>query len=137
MPYPPKFPILSTTWSPIDHTHSNRRQWTFSQCFSRFPITDGSVTVLKWRGYREFKRQVHIRDETAQRSTVTLSKFAQHVGRSVQAFLNNAQVDIENPVPQWHIGEGGIQPQEIMLIGAIQVSSGGWMPLIQLTRFIF
>jgi hypothetical protein len=55
----------------------------------------------------------------------------------VDAFLKNGEVDFENPVPQWRIGERGIQPNEIMVIGAIQVSSGGWMPLMQLTRYIF
>ena len=72
-----------------------------------------------------------------QRNTVTLSKFAQLVGRFVDAFLKNGEVDFENPVPQWRIGERGIQPHEIMIIGAIQVSSGGWMPILQLTRYIF
>ena len=46
-------------------------------------------------------------------------------------------MDIENPVPQWHIGGEGIQPNEIVVIGAVQVSSGGWMPILQLTRYIF
>jgi hypothetical protein len=49
----------------------------------------------------------------------------------------NRQLDTESPVPQWHIGEGGIQPHEIVIVGAIQVSSGGWMPILQLTRYIF
>jgi len=49
----------------------------------------------------------------------------------------NRQLDTENPVPQWHIGEGGVQPHEIVIVGAIQVSSGGWMPILQLTRYIF
>jgi len=95
------------------------------------------VTLLQWRGYREFKRQVQIRDETPNRNTVTLSRFVQHVGRSVEAFLKTAQVDSENPVPHWHIGETGIQPHEIVIIGAIQASSGSWMPLMQLTRYVF
>ena len=94
------------------------------------------MTLLQWRGYRAFKRQIPIRDETYQRNTVTLSKFAYHVGRSVLAFLKNGEVDSENPAPQWRIGEGGIQPHEIMVIGAIQVSSGNWMPILQLTRHI-
>jgi hypothetical protein len=50
------------------------------------PFTE-SVTTLQWPGYVEFKRQVQIKDETHQRNTVTLSKFAQHLGRSVDAFL--------------------------------------------------
>jgi hypothetical protein len=49
----------------------------------------------------------------------------------------NRQLVTENPVPQWQIGEGGVQPHEIVIIGAIQVSSGGWMPILQLTRYIF
>ncbi|KAN0114115.1 hypothetical protein V8E52_007091 [Russula decolorans] len=108
---------------------------------SQFSAPLGSQTTthirVGWRGYREFKRQVQIRDETQQRNTVTLSKFVQHVGRSVDAFLKTAQVDFENQVPQWRIGERGIQPHEIIIIGAVQVSSGGWMPLMQLTRYIF
>ena len=105
--------------------------------FIRLPIADDSVTHLQWRGYREFKRQVQIRDETPNRNTITLSKFAQHVGRTVEAFLKTAQVDSENPVPLWRIGETGIQPHEIVIIGAIQVSSGGWMAILQLTRYVY
>jgi hypothetical protein len=51
-----------------------------------FPYTE-SVTTFQWPGYQEFRRQVQIRDETRQRNTVTLAKFAQHVGRSVKAFI--------------------------------------------------
>jgi hypothetical protein len=46
-----------------------------------------SVPTLQWPGYHIFRRQVQIRDETPQKNTVTLTKFAQHVGRSVEAFL--------------------------------------------------
>ena len=122
-----------------NQTTTHIRIGVSSQCFRRFPITDDSVTFIQWRGYREFKRQVQIRDETTQRNTVTLLKFAQHVGRSVEAFLKsaNAKVDFENQLPQWRVGEGGIQPHEIMVIGAIQVSCGGWTPILQLTRYIF
>jgi hypothetical protein len=55
----------------------------------------------------------------------------------VLAFLENAQVDFENEDPRWRIGDEGIQRHEIMIIGAVQVSSGGWMPLMQVTRYIF
>jgi len=81
---------------------------------------------------------VQNRDETAQRKTVTLSKFAQHVGRSVDAFFKHCeQFDYTNLVPQWSIMKTGIQPDDIIIIGAIQVSSGSWMPILQLTHFIF
>ena len=52
-------------------------------------------------------------------------------------FQQNREVDTENPVPRWHIGEGGVQPHEIVIVGAIQVSSGSWMPILQLTRYVF
>jgi hypothetical protein len=54
----------------------------------------------------------------------------------VEAFLKNAQADVEDPLPKWRIGERGIQPHEIIIIGAVQVSVGGWMPVMQLNRFI-
>lgn len=38
---------------------------------------------------------------------------------------------------QWRIGPGGIQRRDITLIGAIHVSAGTWMPIMQLNRYIF
>jgi hypothetical protein len=100
------------------------------------PQTTTYIRIL-WPGYVEFKRQVQIKDETHQRNTVTLSKFAQHLGRSVDAFLRSLQPDNANPQPKWWIGGGrGIQPNEIVIIGAIQVSSGSWMPILQLNRYV-
>jgi len=58
-----------------------------------FLLTD-SVGTFQWVGYCRFKRQVQIRDERPQRNTVTLSKFAQHVGRSVEAFIR-----VRSPLP--------------------------------------
>ncbi|KAI0276579.1 hypothetical protein BGY98DRAFT_1177644 [Russula aff. rugulosa BPL654] len=77
----------------------------YPQCSA--PLGPQTTTHIRigWPGYREFKRQVQIRDETALRNTVTLSKFVQHVGRSVDAFLRTAQGDSEYPTPQWRIGE--------------------------------
>jgi hypothetical protein len=47
------------------------------------------------------------------------------------------QPDNANPQPKWWIGGGrGIQPNEIVIIGAIQVSSGSWMPILQLNRYV-
>ncbi len=51
-----------------------------------FSFTD-SVAIFQWHGYHTSKRQVQIRDETLQRNTITLSKFAQHLGRSVDVFI--------------------------------------------------
>lgn len=45
------------------------------------------VYYYQWPGYREFKRQVQIKDETPARNPITVAKFAHHVGRSVEAFF--------------------------------------------------
>ena len=37
---------------------------------------------------------------------------------------------------RWRIGPGGIEGNDIMIIGVIQVSAGCWMPILQLTRYI-
>ena len=37
--------------------------------------------------------------------------------------------------PRWQIGmPNGITMEEVMVVGAIHVSAGSWMPIIQLTR---
>ncbi len=39
--------------------------------------------------------------------------------------------------PRWQIGmHGGITQEEVKVIGAIHVSAGSWMPIIQLTRYV-
>ncbi len=39
--------------------------------------------------------------------------------------------------PKWQIGgHGGITQGEVKVIGAIHVSAGSWMPIIQLTRYV-
>ncbi|KAH9978698.1 hypothetical protein BGW80DRAFT_1280473, partial [Lactifluus volemus] len=38
--------------------------------------------------------------------------------------------------PQWHIGPGFIDRNSIIIIGAVHVSAGSWMPIIQLNRYI-
>jgi hypothetical protein len=53
-------------------------------------VVESTLTILgayQWPGYNEFKRQVQIRDETPAKNPITIAKFAQHVGRSVEAFL--------------------------------------------------
>ena len=35
---------------------------------------------------------------------------------------------------RYHIGEKHITPQDIILIGTVQVSPGSWMPILQLNN---
>jgi hypothetical protein len=40
--------------------------------------------------------------------------------------------------PRWRIGQNGITRNDIILVGVVHVSSGSWMPIIQLNRlFVF
>jgi hypothetical protein len=38
--------------------------------------------------------------------------------------------------PRWFIGSRGITTDEVVLIGAVHVSQGSWMPILQVNRFI-
>jgi len=108
-----------------------------AQCFA--PLGNKTTTHIRvaWPGYFEFRRQVQTRDETSHRNPITLYRFAYHIGRSVDAFLQNRRPDGGHPDPRWRIGEGRILPQDIIIIGAIHVSSGSWQPILQLNRYIF
>ncbi|KAH9988570.1 hypothetical protein BJV77DRAFT_1186368 [Russula vinacea] len=75
---------------------------------------------IQWPGYRTWKRQVQARDDSRWRNPITLAKFAQHVGRCVSKFLQ----------------ANGILPGEVLLLGAVHVSSGTWQPILALTRVI-
>ncbi|KAH9165183.1 hypothetical protein EDB89DRAFT_1911588 [Lactarius sanguifluus] len=93
---------------------------------------------INWPGYRYWKRQVATRDETHARNPITLGRFMKHIGTSVDKFLRecmaHGSVATES---RWQIGgHGGITQAEVKLIGAIHVSAGSWMPIIQLTRYV-
>jgi hypothetical protein len=39
--------------------------------------------------------------------------------------------------PRWQIGAtGGITQEDVIVIGAINVSAGSWMPILQLNRYV-
>ncbi|KAH9051057.1 hypothetical protein EDB87DRAFT_1104777 [Lactarius vividus] len=91
---------------------------------------------INWPGYAYWKRQVATRDETGER--ITMARFMKHIGTSVDKFLreriSNCDVGTD---PRWQIGlHGGITQAEVKIIGAIHVSAGSWMPIIQLTRYL-
>jgi hypothetical protein len=43
------------------------------------------ITIFQWYGYREFRKEIHTIDNA--RVTITVSKFAQHIGQAVDAFF--------------------------------------------------
>ncbi|KAI0060985.1 hypothetical protein BV25DRAFT_1806462 [Artomyces pyxidatus] len=105
------------------------------------PIGGKSSTHLRmsWPGYKDWKRQVQTRDETPFRNPITLEKFVRHVGRSVDNFLVQCELDPVQHAPNWRIGgPNGINRNDIMVIGVVHVSAGSWMPILQLSaRFVF
>ena len=49
---------------------------------------------IQWPGYQDFKRQVPIRDQTSKHGLMTISGFAQRIGRSVDAFFKVKSSDL-------------------------------------------
>ncbi|KAI9447194.1 hypothetical protein BJY52DRAFT_1193522 [Lactarius psammicola] len=106
-----------------------------------FATLGGKTTThvrINWPGYRYWKRQVPARDETHARNPITVARFMRHVGTSVDKFLRECASNGPAATdPRWQIGgRGGITPEEVKVIGAIHVSAGSWMPIIQLTRYV-
>ncbi|KAI0298551.1 hypothetical protein BC826DRAFT_997978 [Russula brevipes] len=107
------------------------------------PLGKKSTTSIRicWPGYIEYKRQISVRDETPQHNNITISRFAHHIGQSVDAFLRTCRPSPGYQDPHhgdWRmrIGVGGIVREDIVVIGAIHVSAASWMPILQLNRYI-
>ncbi|KAI9447192.1 hypothetical protein BJY52DRAFT_364343 [Lactarius psammicola] len=93
---------------------------------------------INWPGCGPWRRQIAIRDETRARNPITIARFMRHVGTSVDKFfrdcVSNGDVATD---PRWQIGmNGGIMQEQVKVIGAIHISAGSWMPIIQLTRYV-
>ncbi|KAN0136057.1 hypothetical protein V8E53_006218 [Lactarius tabidus] len=95
------------------------------------PLGGKTITHIRigWPGYRPWVCQIPIRDETRARNPITLGRFMKQVGRSVAAFLREGTLS-NMPDPRWKIGPGGITQQDVILIGAINVSARSWMPIL-------
>ncbi|KAI9511571.1 hypothetical protein F5148DRAFT_974910 [Russula earlei] len=84
-----------------------------------------------WPGYQPSEHQVQLRDQTPARNPVTLERLVKHVGSRVRQFLSDC-VQVQSADPRWAVGYGGINVNEVMLIGVVQVSAGSWIPILQL-----
>ncbi|KAI9455809.1 hypothetical protein BJY52DRAFT_1121683 [Lactarius psammicola] len=94
---------------------------------------------IAWPGYREFKRQIQVRDETSAHSPITIAMLAHQIGRAVDAFLQVRELDhgsSDDRRELWQIGQGGVRRDDVVIIGAINDSAGSWMPIMQLNRYI-
>ncbi|KAH9048201.1 hypothetical protein EDB84DRAFT_1458940 [Lactarius hengduanensis] len=104
-------------------------------------LGDRTSTNLRiaWPGYREFKRQIPVRDETSAHSPITIAALAHRMGQAVDAFLQVRELDhgsSDDRRELWKIGQGGIRRDDVVIIGAINDSTGSWMPIVQLNRYI-
>ncbi|VDC00983.1 unnamed protein product [Peniophora sp. CBMAI 1063] len=97
---------------------------------------------INWPGIPEFKRQIQTRDQTQQRSPITLARLVKHVGRSVQLLFEreltgtppiSGSYDSPFSAP-WRIGEGGIRLDELLIVGVVHVSPGAFQVVLQLAR---
>lgn len=93
---------------------------------------------INWHGYLPWDEQILIRTQTQRREIIQLEKFVKHVAKKVKKFM----VEGRQPKPydhgqqRWFIGDGGITPDDVVLIGVIHVSQGSWMPILQLNRYL-
>ncbi|KAH9172481.1 hypothetical protein EDB89DRAFT_1906159 [Lactarius sanguifluus] len=107
--------------------------------FASFGGRSTTYIRINWPGYRDWKRQIITRDETRARNPITLGRFMKYVGTAVDKFLRECMTHGQTATdPRWQIGgHGGITQAEVKVIGAIHVSAGCWMPIIQLTRYVY
>ncbi|KAI9463773.1 hypothetical protein F5148DRAFT_982359 [Russula earlei] len=91
---------------------------------------------INWPGYGDFKRQIPAKDETYSRNPITLARFMKHIGTSVDKFFNQCMASGHLADPRWRIGMQGITQSDVKIIGAVHVSAGTWMPIIQLTGYV-
>ncbi|KAI9443117.1 hypothetical protein H4582DRAFT_1808592 [Lactarius indigo] len=110
---------------------------------ANYPAPLGRKTTthirIVWPGYKNYKRQIPTRDESRAHKPITMARFVRLVGRAVNAFLQVRELDsgcAGDPPNPWRIGPGSIQCSDIIIIGAIHVSAGSWMPIMQLNRYI-
>jgi len=55
---------------------------------------------------------------------------------STELLLWQCMANVHAADPQWGVGAHGIMRSHIKVIGAVHVSAGSWMPLVQLTGYV-
>jgi len=98
------------------------------------PLGGGHSTQIRiaWPGYGSWERQIQIRDQTRQRNEITLERFVKLAAGVVDRFLTDASsIHAPDSHSQWRVGHGGINRNNVFIVGAVQVSAGGWMPILQ------
>jgi len=101
------------------------------------PLADKTLIRIRigWPGYPPSENQVLLRDQTPAGNPITLERFVKQVGNRVGLFLADCErVPAQGSKSNWAVGQGNITPDEVMLIGLVQVSEASWTPILQLIR---
>ncbi|KAH8989637.1 hypothetical protein EDB86DRAFT_2831513 [Lactarius hatsudake] len=106
------------------------------------PLGQKTTTHIRivWLGYKMYKRQIPTRDESRAHKPITMARFIRLIARTVNAFFRACEIDsacTDDRRNLWRIGPGGIQRNDIIIVGAVHVSAGTWVPIMQLNRYIF
>ncbi|KAH8976994.1 hypothetical protein EDB86DRAFT_3011951 [Lactarius hatsudake] len=102
------------------------------------PLSNGAhINIrIRWPGHTPFDEQTLARNQTPARNPITLSKLVRQVGRKVLKFFEYCKHAPCDPDSKWTVGPNHITPDEVVLIGLVQVSMGSWMPILQLMNRI-
>ncbi|KAI9458215.1 hypothetical protein BJY52DRAFT_442122 [Lactarius psammicola] len=97
------------------------------------PLGGGHSTQIRiaWPGYETWERQIQIRDQTRHRNEITLERFAKLVAGVVDRFLAHGATVVTRDLT-WRVGNGAITRNDVIIVGTVQVSAGGWMPILQI-----
>ncbi|KAI0255838.1 hypothetical protein BJV78DRAFT_1173700 [Lactifluus subvellereus] len=97
------------------------------------PLGGGHSTQIRiaWPGYESWERQIQIRDQTRARNEITLERFAKLVAGVVDRFIAHSST-VPTRDPTWRVGEQAITRDNVIVVGTVQVSAGGWMPILQI-----
>ncbi|KAH9024896.1 hypothetical protein EDB84DRAFT_1564241 [Lactarius hengduanensis] len=68
---------------------------------------------------------------TRHRNEITLERFAKLVAGVVDRFLAHGATVVTRD-PAWRVGNGAITRNNVIIVGTVQVSAGGWMPILQI-----
>lgn len=99
------------------------------------PLGGGHSTQIRiaWPGYDSWERQIQIRDQTRHRNEITLERFAKLVAGVVDRFLSHGAMVVSRD-SAWRVGNGAITRNNVIIVGTVQVSAGGWMPILQIVE---
>ncbi|KAH9058084.1 hypothetical protein EDB87DRAFT_1823332 [Lactarius vividus] len=90
---------------------------------------------INWHGYSPWSEQISIRTQTPRQEIIRLEKFVRHVATKVKKFM----VEGRQPKPysngeqRWFIGDGGITPNDVVLIGVVHVSQAKSLLVVKVT----